>query len=101
MTPLTLSHSLLTLRGLVEREEKTNHILQSIDSLSIDADTCEKKLHMSLKECVRSTRRNLEQYKAQFPGRMKTNQTKKENNSIKRPILVVGFNANLLMKRLS
>jgi hypothetical protein len=56
---------------------------------------------MSLKECVRSTRRNLEQYKAQFPGRMKTNQTKKENNSIKRPILVVGFNANLLMKRLS
>jgi hypothetical protein len=50
MTPLTLSHSLLTLRGLVEREEKTNHILQSIDSLSIDADTCEKKLHKAEEE---------------------------------------------------
>lgn len=48
---------------------------------------------MSLKECVKSTRRNLGQYKAQFPGRMKTNQTKKEKISIKSHILAVEFNA--------
>lgn len=35
MTPFNLAHSLLSLRGLVEREEETSEILKSIDSFSI------------------------------------------------------------------
>ena len=44
MTPTNLVHSLLCLRSLVEREEHTHRILQSIDSFEMEVAQNQKQL---------------------------------------------------------
>jgi hypothetical protein len=44
MTPSNLVHSLLGLRGLVEREGHTHRVLQSIDSFELEVAHNQKQL---------------------------------------------------------